>query len=771
VTALILLLLAVTAATRAGAAATAEDRARLRARATELFQRREQARLEGGVELAGLHRDLARLAEDLEAAGMDSLASTAHYRAAGVLHRLSRNAEAEQHLHRAVAAALRARATRQELAARVSLVMSAIERSPEQGIAASRALVPRLQRERMTAAVGDLRAGEARAYMELGRWREALASARRAADQYARAGNRRLRANALTQVSQSLRFLGRMPEALALTDSVIAIGRAQPVGGTLSRALLERSSLLAAMGRDEDALAAANEALADERRRGDRRGIRAARMFRANLLLERGRPRAALAEAETLRTEMVESESRAALVRVAGVRAGALRALGRAAEAERVLAEELDAFERWRAALSADEDRTAVAEHANAVYALWTRLLIEQGRDAEAWRAAERGRAAGLERRLRAPAVPDLAALCARLRRTRAALLHLSGLDAGTGSVLVLSGAGLTARARTRDVSGASIRAAVAALGSTRPVPRGALDSLSARLLGDAWPLLPQGLERLIVIAPAEAAALPFEALPVPGGMPLHRKLGPVSYVPSASVLAALDDRRPAGRGFTIVAAPEVDAASTTLASLPPATRGNAIRPLAGAREEAKHLAEPGATVLLGRDATLERLGRIAAPGVLHLATHAVEDPRLPARGGLVMAGAEPLLTSVHAESLALAADLVTLSGCGTLGSVRYAGEGAFGLARGFLVGGARSVVTTRWNVGDRAASRAMVHFYAGLRAGLARDVALMRASDTMRAEGFPPRDCNAFLLMGLPDAPVERWAAAGAGRSAGPAK
>jgi CHAT domain-containing protein len=151
---------------------------------------------------------------------------------------------------------------------------------------------------------------------------------------------------------------------------------------------------------------------------------------------------------------------------------------------------------------------------------------------------------------------------------------------------------------------------------------------------------------------------------------------------------------------------------------------------------------------------------------VLHFATHAYEDPRDPAGGGLLLAGEVPVLSPAGVETLGVAMDLVTLAGCGTLGTLAHPGEGTFGLARAFLVSGARTVVTTRWAVSDRAASRFMEAFYGGLRAGRARDTSLGEARAQLAAAGFPPRDCWAFALLGVGDRPLEQWAAREGGKS-----
>ncbi len=775
-----LLLLATTAAAPVAIAAPATPRAgtaevrALRARTAELLQRREQARLEGGVSLESLEADLTRLAAELEAAGLDSLAGSVWYHDSSIRSRLSRGADAEQAMSRAIGAALRARDLSGELRYRVFLAELRVNRDPSLSLQTVRAVMPRLRGPDLQVTLGDARSTEAHAYMEMGRWSEALASARRSADVYQRADKPRERARSLLQASQCLRFLNRHAEALPIADSVIALGRRTPLGTVHARAYQERASILGTLQRPEEGLAAAREALSINRRLGDRRAANTSRLFMTNQLFTLQHHADCLLETDTLLADPNIRETPTLRIRTQLLRAGALQALRRYAEADTLLEHELARFERWRATLDTEEDRAAVVEHGLAAYGLWARVLIERGRPKDAWRASERGRAATLESRLGARDVPDADALIARLDRGHAALVQFDGVGGVGANVFVLGGGTLRAVPIPSGMRIREVELLVESMADQRGrTPPAALAKLSQVLLAEWWPQLPRGIERLVVVPPWSADALPIESLPIPGD-PRGTRVGQryaVSYVPSAGILAALDERRPEGRQLTIVADPAVDAKQPAVSSLEPATRGAVTRGLPGAREEARRLAEPGATVLVGRDATLARLRQAGPSGVLHFATHAVEDPRSASRGGLVLAGADPLLTPDEIEKLGIGADLVTLSGCGTMGSTRYAGEGSFGLARGFLVGGARSVVTTRWKVGDRAASRMMQLFYAGLRTGLPRDVCLARASEQLAREGFAARDCTAFLLIGVPDAPVERWSAGAAGRSPGAGK
>ena len=83
-----------------------------------------------------------------------------------------------------------------------------------------------------------------------------------------------------------------------------------------------------------------------------------------------------------------------------------------------------------------------------------------------------------------------------------------------------------------------------------------------------------------------------------------------------------------------------------------------------------------------------------------------------------------------------LNADLVVLSACETSLGKDLRGEGMLGLARGFLVAGARRVLASLWKVDDRATAVFMGHFYTAL---LARRLppadALAAAQDEMKRD------------------------------------
>jgi CHAT domain-containing protein len=117
------------------------------------------------------------------------------------------------------------------------------------------------------------------------------------------------------------------------------------------------------------------------------------------------------------------------------------------------------------------------------------------------------------------------------------------------------------------------------------------------------------------------------------------------------------------------------------------------------------------ATTLLGDDATQAGLRRVAAGAdVLHLATHGLFRPDNSFFSALMLADGWLDVREVY--RLRPAARLVVLSACESgVGEVR-GGDEVIGLARGFLVAGADTLVASLWNVHDASAVRLMECFY-----------------------------------------------------------
>jgi CHAT domain-containing protein len=100
-------------------------------------------------------------------------------------------------------------------------------------------------------------------------------------------------------------------------------------------------------------------------------------------------------------------------------------------------------------------------------------------------------------------------------------------------------------------------------------------------------------------------------------------------------------------------------------------------------------------------------------------------------------------------ERLRLDADLVTLSACHSAEGMPLAGEGLIGLTRAFQYAGARSVLASLWNVGDKSTVKFMRHFYGLLQQGVAKDEALRSAQVASIRAGRHPVRWAAFQLYG----------------------
>ncbi|MFK5878308.1 MAG: CHAT domain-containing protein, partial [Flavobacteriaceae bacterium] len=102
-------------------------------------------------------------------------------------------------------------------------------------------------------------------------------------------------------------------------------------------------------------------------------------------------------------------------------------------------------------------------------------------------------------------------------------------------------------------------------------------------------------------------------------------------------------------------------------------------------------------------------------------------------------------------------ADLVVLSACKTSLGKTKPGEGVFSLARGFFYGGAKSVVSSLWNVNDKATQEILSVFYAHLKNGKSKSEALRLAKlnyiNSHQLSEQSPYYWSSFILIGDTDA------------------
>lgn len=307
----------------------------------------------------------------------------------------------------------------------------------------------------------------------------------------------------------------------------------------------------------------------------------------------------------------------------------------------------------------------------------------------------------------------------------------------------------------------------------------------AARLYADAFATaladLPAATTQLVVVPDGPLHALPFDAVrATPGGRPLAERYQ-IDVVPSATLwLAARRGARPAP-GTLVLADPALAEGS----GVPSAQRAawafrGGLGPLPNARREARAAQRylDGVTALAGAAASEPALKArdLEAFGLVHLAAHAVADDTTPDRSALLLAagtgGDDGLLQAREIADLRLRGAIVILSACQTASGAVVNGEGVMSLARAFFAGGARTVIGTRWPLGDRDAAMFFERFYRALGDGLTVSAALATAKRHAIAAGASPAVWAGIVLLGDGDVrpggtahatSVAPWAVAGA--------
>ncbi|HEX4164596.1 MAG TPA: CHAT domain-containing tetratricopeptide repeat protein [Bryobacteraceae bacterium] len=170
-------------------------------------------------------------------------------------------------------------------------------------------------------------------------------------------------------------------------------------------------------------------------------------------------------------------------------------------------------------------------------------------------------------------------------------------------------------------------------------------------------------------------------------------------------------------------------------------------------------------TLLLGETATKERFENLPLDRyeVLHLALHGYVDPQFPDRSALVFA---PRSTAASSDSgflqvreilkLHLNARLVTLSACDT-GVGPVGEEGIDNVVEAFIQAGARTVVSTLWELEDRSTAHLMKTFYDHLARGESKAAALREAQMELARKAVSPYYWASFEVVGDPSGSLYR--------------
>ena len=280
---------------------------------------------------------------------------------------------------------------------------------------------------------------------------------------------------------------------------------------------------------------------------------------------------------------------------------------------------------------------------------------------------------------------------------------------------------------------------------------------LSQELLSSALKALPAPIDRLVIIPDGPLWHVPFESLDLfpenpsrPSSFLLSKYV--VSYAPSCSALLfLLEQNWKGGRAPALLAVGDpFPPREKSLTGKEKISMANILRetyeaqgfdfsslPQSGheVKEIARYFPRNDRRICLHEEASEARIKSLPLEDfpILHFACHGFVDEKIPYRSSLVLSPDEPsredgFLQVREITHLRLAAELVVLSACETGRGRVEQGEGILGLARGFFLSGARSVVSTLWKIGDRATARFMRHFYFFLSQGEDKAQALRSA-------------------------------------------
>lgn len=278
------------------------------------------------------------------------------------------------------------------------------------------------------------------------------------------------------------------------------------------------------------------------------------------------------------------------------------------------------------------------------------------------------------------------------------------------------------------------------------------------------------GSARILVVADGPLRLLPFGALRRDG-----RYL--IEWKPLATVLSAAAQAEMAKRAAALPSSSPVRLVAFADPDYPPSSSGpgeeaaadpvralvrRGLAPLPGSRREVEAIAAlfPGARVYTGAAATEEAAKSVGTSAdILHFAVHGFLDERLPLNSGLALSLPRPgeerdngLLQAWEIiESMALDADLVTLSACNSALGKEVGGEGTVGLGWAFQYAGARSVLGTLWSIGDGPTAGFMKAFYSRLEGHAPKAEALQAAQvgQIHSATESHPYYWAAFQLLG----------------------
>jgi tetratricopeptide (TPR) repeat protein len=357
-----------------------------------------------------------------------------------------------------------------------------------------------------------------------------------------------------------------------------------------------------------------------------------------------------------------------------------------------------------------------------------------------------------------------------------ASVLYVLAHDAEPTAVPLPKAVAATARCVPIVLASASHRAGTSRRGRDPDAGPAAGDTIArshelftSLVPAELWPRI-RAAKRVFLAAHRALHRLPFELLVVDEGRGAPRYWlddgPPIAYVPSGSALHWLRSRadpggaKPGPQALLAIGDPSLAGADEQLH----------LQPLQGARAEAESIRKAflrqdrPAVLLLGAAADEAAVYEAApAAAYLHFACHGVADTAAGGVGMLVLAQArahesgndgllqlDDLLGAWRGRLAACR--LVVLSACQTNVGPTLRDEAPQALPTGFLIAGARAVVSSLWAVDDESTCALMTDFYRRLLTdGGGELAAFTAAKQALRAKHPDPFHWAPFLYLGRP--------------------
>lgn len=550
-----------------------------------------------------------------------------------------------------------------------------------------------------------------------------------------------------TAVTASLESMDRV--ALLFLDEAVKNANADIPAYTRAETLLQRAKALARVGRRPDAeddLAAAETAWRDIGDAAVQRRVRMSLLTAAAQIHHDTNPDAAIREAG----EAIESATeRGDLLRSAELHLYLGRALARQsniADAQRTIEAGIADFHKARASMPAsDPIRLSAFEPVWELFDEAFTLALATGDfdRAAAFEKYESSRAQTLLE-LRSQESSELPVVQSQLSERQTMVMLNQQPKELLAWVITRHGDQLLRLALTADDA-----QRLAATYFWRLTAGTELDAISREVFGVVLSPILEHVRpghSVIIIADKPFVGIPWSALIDPAsGKPAVTRWS-ITVSPSASL--AVSSRAAAsalaGPRALVVSAADVQ---------------SGLPLLSGARDEARQIAGlyADSELLEGNNATAGNvLGRMPSSDIIHVSAHAISNAAYPLLSRLVLAAEPTDLDGLSVREL-LQGDrlspgtLVVLAACRTLGATAIRGEGAIGIAWGFLAAGASTVIATLWDVDDAAVAPVFVDFHRRLNAGTPPAEALRAAQLAALGRGESERTWGSLQLVGLP--------------------